>query len=178
MGIEVPAGSYAIDPVHSSIQFSTRFVAARVKGTFTGFTGTIELAEDLAKSSVEAEIDVNSLSTGVDARDEHLRSPDYFDVANHPTATFASTGLVADGDRYMLQGDLTIRGTTRPVELDLYFLGDGEDHFGSFRVGFRATTRVSRSAFGVNGNVSQPGGPLLMGDATDLTLEIQATREK
>ncbi|WIX77246.1 YceI family protein [Amycolatopsis carbonis] len=175
MSIEIKAGRYEIDPVHSSIEFSTRFVAARVRGTFGAFSGTVEVAEDLAKSSVTAAIDTASLQTGTEARDEHLRTADYFDVANHPEATFASTGLEADGDRYTLRGDLTIRGTTLPVALDLYFTGDGVDHYGNFRVGFRATTRISRSAFGVAGNVSQPGGPLLMGDATELTLQIQAT---
>ncbi|MCI2423379.1 YceI family protein [Saccharopolyspora sp. K220] len=175
MSIEIKPGRYEIDPVHSSISFSTRFVAARVRGTFAAFSGTVEVAEDLVKSSVTATIDVASVHTGIEARDEHLRSGDYFDVAGHPEATFTSTGLEADGDRYTLRGDLSIRGTIRPVELDLYFTGDGVDHFGNFRIGFRATTRVSRSAFGVVGNVSQPGGPLLIGDATELTLEIQAT---
>ncbi|MGW4488011.1 YceI family protein [Amycolatopsis sp. NPDC004368] len=175
MSIEIKPGRYEIDPVHSSITFSTRFVAARVRGTFGAFSGTVEVAEDLAKSSVTAAIETTSLYTGTEARDEHLRTADYFDVANHPQATFTSTGLEADGDRYALRGDLTIRGTTLPVELDLYFTGDGVDHYGNFRVGFRATTRVSRSAFGVAGNVSTPGGPLLMGDTTELTLQIQAT---
>lgn len=175
MSIEIKPGRYEIDPVHSSIAFSTRFVAARVRGTFAAFSGTVEVAEDLEKSSVTATIDVASVHTGTEPRDEHLRSADYFDVANHPEATFTSTGLEADGDRYTLRGDLTIRGTTLPVKLDLYFTGDGVDHYDNFRLGFRATTRISRSAFGVSGNVSVPGGPVLMGDATELTLEIQAT---
>lgn len=174
MSIDIQPGRYEIDPVHSTIGFSTRFVAARVRGRFLSFSGVVEVAEDLLQSSVTATIDVASVHTGTEARDEHLRGEDYFDVGHHPDATFTSTALEADGDRYALHGDLTIRGTTRPVELDLFFTGDGEDHYGSFRIGFRATTRVSRSAFGVDGNVSKPGGPLLMGDATDLTLEIQA----
>ncbi|UOZ03460.1 YceI family protein [Amycolatopsis sp. WQ 127309] len=175
MPIAITAGRYSIDPAHSSLEFSTRFVVARIKGTFTDVSGSIEVAEDLVKSTVQAEIAVGSVQTNVDARDNHLRGADFFDIENHPAARFSSTGIVADGERYTLQGDLTIRGTTKPVELDLYFLGDGEDHYGNARVGFRATARVSRSAFGVSGNVSQPGGPLLMGDATDLVLEIQAT---
>ncbi|MBO9521432.1 MAG: YceI family protein [Nocardioidaceae bacterium] len=174
MSIDIRPGRYDIDLVHSSIEFSTRFVAARVRGTFGAFSGVVEVGDDLRKSTVTATIDVASLTTGVAARDEHLRSADFFDAAGHPQATFTSTGLDADGDRYTLHGDLTIRGTTLPVHLDVYFTGDGEDHLGSFRLGFRASTRVSRSAFGVDGNVSAPGGPLLIGDATDLTLEIQA----
>jgi polyisoprenoid-binding protein YceI len=177
MGIDIPAGRYALDPVHSSVQFATRFVGARVRGTFSGVAGTLEIAEDLQKSGVQAQIDVTTVATGVGARDEHLRSADYFDTANHPTATFTSNCLVEDGDRFLLAGDLTIRGTTRPVELEVRFTGDGEDHTGAFRVGFTASGRVSRSAFGVNGNVAQVGGPLLIGDATDLTFEVQATRE-
>ncbi|MGW4486648.1 YceI family protein [Amycolatopsis sp. NPDC004368] len=175
MSIGIKPGRYDIDVAHSSIEFSTRFVAARVRGTFSAFSGTIEVAEDLLKSSVTATIDITSLSSGNDARDEHLRSADYFDAAGHPQATFTSTDLEADGDRFTLRGDLTIRDTTLPVALDLYFTGDGEDHYDNFRIGFRASTRVSRSAFGVSGNASKPGGPLLIGDATDLTLEIQAT---
>ena len=177
MNIEIPAGRYAIDPVHSTVGFSTRFVVARIKGLFTEFSGTVELAEDPLKSRVEAEIAVASVHTFNVTRDEHLRSADYFDATAHPTARFVSTDLVADGERYSLKGDLTIRGVTRPVELDLYALGSGTDHSGIFRLGFRATTRVSRSAFGVTGNTSAPGGPALIGDATDLTLEIQAVRE-
>lgn len=177
MSIDIPAGQYALDPVHSSLQFATRFVGARVRGTFSGLSGTLEIAEDLTKSSVQVQIDVATLSTGVVARDDHLRSADYFDTANHPAATFASSSLVEDGDRLLLAGDLTIRGTIRPVELEVRFTGDGEDHTGAFRVGFTASGRVSRSAFGVNGNVSKAGGPLLVGDATDITFEVQAIRE-
>ncbi|SMD26336.1 YceI family protein [Kibdelosporangium aridum] len=174
MQITIPTGRYTVDAAHSSVTFTTRFVIARVKGTFTDVSGTVEVAEDPAKSTVSAEIAVNSVHTAVEARDEHLRSADFFDVANHPTARFTSTELVPDGERYTLRGDLTIRGTTRPVEFDLYALGSGTDHTGAFRIGFRASTRVSRNAFGVNGNISAPGGPALIGDATDLTLEIQA----
>lgn len=177
MSFELIPGRYAIDASHSSITFSTRFVVARVRGAFPEFSGIVEVAEDLEKSTVQAEIVTTSLTTAVDARDEHLRSADYFDVASHPTATFVSTGLTADGERFELQGELTVRGVTRPISLDLHFLGSGEDHYGNARVGFRATTRVSRSAFDVAGNVSAPGGPLLMGDATDLVLEISAIRE-
>ena len=177
MSIDIPAGRYAVDPVHSSLQFATHFVGARVRGTFSGLSGALEIAEDLRKSAVQVQIDVTTLSTGVGARDDHLRSADYFDAANHPAATFASNGLVADGDRFLLAGDLTIRGAIRPVELEVRFTGDGEDQTGAFRVGFTASGRVSRSAFGVNGNVSKVGGPLLIGDATDITMELQATRE-
>jgi polyisoprenoid-binding protein YceI len=140
-------------------------------------SGTLESTEDFTKSSVQAQIDLTTLSTGVGARDDHLRSADSFDTANHSAATFASNALVADGDRFLLAGDLTIRGTIRPVELEVRFTGDGEDHTGAFRVGFTASGRVSRSAFGVNGNVSKVGGPLLIGDATDITIELQAARE-
>jgi polyisoprenoid-binding protein YceI len=106
--------------------------------------------------------------------DQHLRGEDYFDVANHPEATFRSTGMSADGDRHTPSGLLTIHGTTLPVEPDMYFTGDGEDHYGNLRIGFRASTQVSRAAFGVSGNVFKPGGPQLIGDTTELTLQIQA----
>ena len=136
MSIEIRPGRYEIDPVHSTIGFSTRFVAARVRGRFLAFSGAVEVAEDLLQSSVTAVIDVSSIFTGTEARDEHLRGEDYFDVDHHAEATFSSTALESDGDRYTLRGDLTIRSTTRPVELDLFFTGDGEDHYGNFRIGF------------------------------------------
>ncbi|WP_433200621.1 YceI family protein [Lentzea sp. CA-135723] len=174
MDITFPAGSYVIDAAHSSVTFATRFVAGRVRGTFDDISGTVEIAEDPEKSSVTAQIGTQSLHTGIAPRDAHLSSADYFDVENHPSASFTSTELIADGERFALRGDLTFRGVTQPVEFDLYPLGSGTDHFGSFRVAFHATARVSRKAFGVNGNASLPGGPLLIGDATDVTLEIQA----
>jgi polyisoprenoid-binding protein YceI len=177
MSIDIPPGRYALDPVHSSLQFATRFVGARVRGTFGELSGALEIAEDLTKSSVQVQIDVATVSTGVVARDGHLRTADYFDTANHPVATFTSSGLVDDGDRFLLAGELTLRGTTRPVELEVRFTGDGEDQTGAFRVGFTASGRVSRSAFGVNGNVSKTGGPLLIGDTTEITVEVQAIQE-
>ncbi|WP_028933498.1 YceI family protein [Pseudonocardia spinosispora] len=177
MGIEIPAGRYAVDPVHSTVGFATRFVAARVRGTFPAFTGEIEIAEDLTKSSVTAEVEVGSLTTGTAARDEHLRSVDYFDADRYPKAFLRSTGLEVDGERYLLASELTVHGVTRNVEFVLYFLGDGEDHYGNFRLGFRAHTRVPRSTFGVSGNAVLPGGLQLVGDATDLTLEISAIRQ-
>jgi polyisoprenoid-binding protein YceI len=128
----------------------------------------------MTKSSVSAEIATGSIHTGVDARDGRLSSADYFDVENHPATSFTSTELVPDGERFALRGDLTIRGVTQPVEFELHPLGSGTDHAGTFRLGFHATARVSRGAFGVNGNVSLPCGPGLIGDATDPTLEIQA----
>jgi polyisoprenoid-binding protein YceI len=177
---EIPgyvAGTWAIDPVHSEVGFSARhFGVSKVRGRFVKFEGTIVTAEDPLASSVTASIDVTSINTNQEQRDAHIRSADFFDVENHPTITFTSTGLKADGGEYTLEGDLTIRGTTKPVALALELNGFGPDPYGGTRVGFTATTEVNRHDFGVSFNGPIPGVPggVILGDKVNLTLEIEA----
>src|SRR5215472_2707225 len=129
--VEIPgyvAGTWAIDPVHSEVSFVVRhMMVSKVRGRFDTFEGTIVTAEDPLKSSVTATVDLSSISTGAPQRDDHVRSADFFEVDKHPTMTFASTGVRADGDRFLLDGNLSIKGVTKPVTFNLEVNGIGPD---------------------------------------------------
>jgi len=176
---EIPgyvAGTWAIDPVHSEVGFMVRhFGVSKVKGRFDKFEGTIVTADDPFASSVTATVDVTSIDTNQEQRDAHIRSADFFDAENHPTLTFTSTGIKADGDEYVLEGDLTIRGTTKPVGLKLELNGFGPDAYGGTRVGFTATTEIDRHDFGVSFNGPIPGVPggVIVSDKVNITLEVE-----
>jgi polyisoprenoid-binding protein YceI len=176
---EIPgyvAGTWAIDPVHSEVGFTARhFGVSKVKGRFDKFEGTIVTAEDPLASSVTATIDVTSIDTNQEQRDAHIRSADFFHAEEHPTMTFVSTGIKADGDEYTLEGDLTIRGTTKPVALALELNGFGPDPYGGTRVGFTATGEINRNDFGVSFNGPIPGVPggVIVSDKIVITLEIE-----
>jgi polyisoprenoid-binding protein YceI len=176
---EIPgyvAGTWAIDPVHSEVGFTARhFGVSKVKGRFDKFEGTFVTAEDPLASSVNASIDVTSINTNQEQRDAHIRSADFFHAEEYPTITFASTGIKADGDEYTLEGDLTIRGTTKPVALALELNGFGPDPYGGTRAGFTATGDINRNDFGVSFNGPIPGVPggVIVGDKIVITLEIE-----
>src|SRR6201996_8409958 len=120
---KLTAGTWAIDPVHSSINFSVRhLMVGKIHGRFDQFSGVIEIAED-GTPSVRAEVDVTSIDTGNEAREAHIKAPDFFDVTQFPTATFVSTAVRADGDDYVLDGDFTLKGVTKPVTMTLVFNG-------------------------------------------------------
>ena len=126
---QLGTGTWAIDPVHSSIEFSVRhLVVSKVCGHFGEFSGAVVVAED-GTPSVTAEIAVASVDTHNEQRDAHVKSADFFDVETYPTATFASTGVRADGDAYVLDGDFTLKGVTKPISLELEFNGVSEFHF-------------------------------------------------
>jgi polyisoprenoid-binding protein YceI len=176
---EIPgyvAGTWAIDPVHSEVGFTIRhFGVSKVRGRFDKFEGTIVTAEDPSASSVNASIDVTSINTNQEQRDAHIRSGDFFDAENHPTITFVSTGIKQDGGEYVLEGDLTIRGNTKPVRLALELNGIGPDPYGGTRVGFSATGEINRHDFGVSFNGPIPGVPggVILSDKVTLSLEIE-----
>lgn len=173
------AGTWTIDPVHSEIGFSVRHVmVSKVRGKFTGFNGTIEVAEDPLQSRVEATIDASTISTGDDTRDNHLRSNDFFDVETHPSFTYASTSVKADGDDFVVQGDLTIHGVSRQVPLALEFNGVGPDPWGGTRAGFSATAEISRKDFGIEFNIPLEGGGVVIGDKVAIQLEVEAVLAK
>lgn len=172
---EIPAGTWNIDPSHSEVGFSVRhLMVAKVKGWFESFSGTITIAEDPLQSSVEAEVDLNSINTRDETRDNHLRSADFFEVENHPKMTFKSTSVTPAGDDYKLVGDLSIKGTTKPVELDLEFNGIHPDPWGGTRIAFSATGEISRAAFGVDFEVPMDGPGVVVGDKIKLVLEAEA----
>jgi len=174
----VPAlttGIWTIDPSHSEVSFTVRhLMVSKVRGTFTGFSGAITVGDDALTSSVTASVDMNSIDTRDANRDAHLRSADFFHVEDHPTMTYRSTSVRPDGDNYVVDGELTLHGVTRPVPLDLEFNGVSADPWGGTRAGFSATTEINRRDFGVDITMPLDGGGVVVGDKVKVHLEIEA----
>ena len=171
-------GDYTLDPTHSRLGFSTRHaMVTTVRGQFTDFTGEAVVdTADPAASKVEVTIQAASIDTGVADRDAHLRSADFFDVETYPELTFRSTGIRPDGDDFLLDGELTIRGTTRPVTFELEYNGAAANPLanGAPAAGFSAETEISRKDFGLEWNVALEAGGVLVGDKVKIALEIEA----
>ena len=169
---------WKVDPAHSEADFSIKHMAiSTVHGTFRGLAGVVKYdPADVVKSGVEATIDVSSVDTGVTARDNHLKSPDFFDVAKFPTMTFKSTGVTKVGDHYDVTGDLTLHGMTKKVVLQLE--GPGKEEPGmdgkSVHRGFTATTTVNRKDFGLVWNGTLKSGDSVLGDEVKIELDIEA----
>ncbi len=173
--VEIPgyvAGTWTIDPVHSEVSFVVRhMMVSKVRGRFDKFEGTIITAPDPLQSSVTATVDLSSVNTGEPNRDNHIRSADFFEVEPHPTMTSRSTGVRLDGDDFLLDGELTIRGTTRPITLKLEVNGFGPDPFGGTRCGFSASGEINRHDWGVSYNGPIPGGGVAVSDKVAITIE-------
>ena len=168
-------GTWDIDAAHSTVGFSVRhMMVSKVRGYFRSFSGEIVTAEDPSQSSVTATIDMDSIDTRQEQRDAHIRSADFFDVGNHTELTFRSTGVQTDGADWTVEGDLTIKGTTKPVTLKLELNGFGPDAYGGTRAGFTAKTEISRKAFGVDIDMPMDGGGVVVGDKISVELEIEA----
>lgn len=173
--LNIPAGTWQIDPSHSEVGFTVRhMMVSKVRGRFATFSGTVTTADEPLAATVEASVDIASIDTGDAGRDEHLRTADFFDIDNHPTMTFRSTGIAGGGTDYELTGDLTIRGVTRPVTFDLEVGGVGSDLWGGTRAGFTATTQISRKDFGLEWNAALESGGVLVGDKVTIELDVQA----
>jgi polyisoprenoid-binding protein YceI len=171
----VPPGTWVIDPAHSWVGFSVRHLMSRVRGHFSDFSGEITVGETAEQSAVSATIELSSVTTGNDMRDNHLRTKDFFDVETTPKMTFVSTGVRADGANWVLTGDLTIRDVTKGVELALEFLGfDPTGLQGEKRIGFDARTAITRSEFGVSFGLPVEGSKIVISDKVDIHLEIEA----
>ena len=169
------AGTWTIDPVHSEVGFTVRhMMVSKVRGRFTSFSGKIVTAADPLDSSVTTEIALDSIITGQEQRDAHIRSADFFDVENHPTMTYRSTGVRRHGDGYVVDGQLTLKGVTKDVPLALELNGFGPDAFGGTRAGFTATAEINRRDFGVNWNGAIEGGGVVVSDKVTIQLEIEA----
>lgn len=166
----IVAGTWTIDPAHSEVGFTVRHLMTKVRGQFTSFEGRLTTGADLSGTSAEATIDLNSIDTRDAQRDGHLRSADFFDTENSGPMTFRSTSF----DGATAQGELSIKGVTRTVELDVEFLGVDVDPYGNTKIGFEASTEISRKDFGVDFNIPLDGGKLLIGDKVSITLSIQA----
>jgi polyisoprenoid-binding protein YceI len=179
MSVEIPgyvAGTWAIDPVHSEVSFTVRhMMVSKVRGRFDKFEGTIVTAEDPLASSVTASVDLDSINTGQEQRDAHIRSADFFEVEKYPTMTFVSTAVKGGEEGFILEGDLTLKGITRAVAFNLELNGIGPDAYGGTRIGFSAETQIGRSDFGVNFNGPIPGVPggVAVSENVTINLEIE-----
>jgi polyisoprenoid-binding protein YceI len=176
-GAEYPAvGTYDIDPSHTELGFAVRHMAvSKVRGRLSKFSGTLVLAEDPADSKATVSIDATSVDTRDENRDAHLRTNDFFDVENHPTWTFSSTSIKPDGpSEFKVDGDLTIRGVTKPVTLDVSLEGVVKDPYGNHRVGFSASTSINREDFGVAFGAVMEAGGLVVAKKVDIQIELEA----
>ena len=174
---DLTAGTWAIDPVHSSVTFSVRhLMVSKVRGNFDDFSGAIVVAED-GTPSVTAEIAVGSVNTRNEQRDAHLKAADFFDAEQYPTASFVSTGVRADGDDYVLDGDFTLRGVTRPIQLKLEFNGVNPGMGHGEVAGFDASVVLNRKDFGIDIDMPLETGGAVVGDKVTITLEIEALRQ-
>ena len=171
------AGTWKLDPNHSDVGFVVgHLVVSKVHGRFDAFSGTVVTDEDLARASVNVSIDAASVNTHLPVRDNQVRSADFLDAEHFPSITFASTAVRDEAGRYFVDGDLTIRGATRPVTLDLTVNGFSPDTFGATRVSFSATTTIDRNDFGVSFNAPIPGlkNAMLLSDAVAINLDVEA----
>jgi polyisoprenoid-binding protein YceI len=175
-GAELPApGRWQIDPGHTELAFIGRhFMLTKVRGRFTGLSGVIEVAEAPGDSTAEVTIDMASVESGSQARDEHLRSADFFDVARHPTATFSARVSGWQGTRGVLAGDLTLRGVTRPVTLEAEYLGYTADPWGGHRAVFTAAGSIDREDWGLTWNLPLDGGGLVVSKEIRIEIEFEA----
>ncbi len=169
------AGTWDIDAAHSTVGFSVRhMMVSKVRGYFTKFEGVLVTAENPADSTVEATIDMDSIDTRQEQRDAHIKSADFFDTGNHTVMTFRSTAIKAKGDDWTVEGDLTIKGITKPTTLALELNGFGPDAYGGTRAGFSAKTDISRKEYGVDIDMPMDGGGVVVGDKISVELEIEA----
>ncbi len=171
----LPAGTWEIDPSHSTVGFTVRhMMVAKVRGQFREFTADIVTGEDPLQSKVSAVVQMASVDTRDENRDQHLRTNDFFDVENHPTMTFTTSGLTGGDGEYELTGDLTIRGVTKPVTFDLEVGGVSKDPWGNTKAGFSATTTISRKEWGLEYNAVLETGGVMVGDKVTIELDIEA----
>ncbi|HEX6359256.1 YceI family protein [Actinophytocola sp.] len=169
------AGTWDIDPVHSDVSFMVRhMMVSKVRGRFASFSGQIVTGDDVTTSSVTASIDAASVDTGNAQRDNHVRSDAFLDVATYPQWTFRSTAVRVAGDGLVVDGDLTVKGVTRPVTLALEVNGIGPDLSGGTRAGLSASTTIDRNDFGVDIKLPIDSGGVVVGDKVQITLEIEA----
>jgi polyisoprenoid-binding protein YceI len=171
----VPTGTWHIDASHSEVGFTARHLMSKVRGRFEKFEGTLVTG---AEPSATATIDLNSINTHEENRDAHLRSGDFFDVENSGPMTFTSTAVEEGGNGLLVTGDLSLKGVTLPVTLDVEFFGVETDPWGGTRIGFEGVTTISRKQWGIDFNIPMDGGRLLVGDKIDITIAVEAVLEQ
>lgn len=173
------SGTFVLDPAHTDVSFVVKhMVVAKVRGRFNSFEGKLDIADSPSDSSVAVSIDASSIDTGNNDRDNHLRSPDFLDVENHPTLEFVSRSVdVSDLPNFRVNGDLTIRGTTKPVTLEGELSGTTTDPWGNERAIFTASTEIDREDFGLTWNQALETGGVLVGKKVRIELDIQAVKQ-
>jgi len=179
-GIEVPEpGTYVLDTSHSQVGFVVKhMMVSKVRGRFDDFAGTINISEDPAASSVEVSVQLDSIDTRDAKRDEHLRSAEFFTTDQHPTMTYRSTGVRHDGgNRWLVDGELTLLGVTRPLQLEVEFEGAAKDPWGGSRIGFSAKGEVDREDFGMTFNAALETGGVLVGKKAVIEIEAEAVKQ-
>ncbi|MET7875556.1 YceI family protein [Micromonospora profundi] len=179
-GLTIPApGTYVLDAAHKRVGFVVRhMMVSKVRGEFNEATATITVAEDPLQSSVVATIQGASIDTTQADRDAHLRSPEFLEVEKYPTLEFRSTGVKSRrGNEFVLNGELTIKDVTRPVELEVEFEGVGRSPFGQDIFGFSASTEIDREEFGLTWNVALETGGVLVGRKIKIEIEGEAIRQ-
>ncbi len=176
--VTLPAtGTWNIDPAHTTVGFSARhLMAARVRGGFKSFSGVVDVADPIEESSVRVSIDAASIDTGVADRDNHLRSGDFLDVENYPTLEFESTAVHSTEGGYEIEGNLTIRGETRPVTLQMLYSGVIADPWGNEKAIFSAQTTINREDWGLTWNAPLEAGGWLVGKEVQIEIEAEAAR--
>ncbi|SDY28434.1 Polyisoprenoid-binding protein YceI [Modestobacter sp. DSM 44400] len=168
-------GTWDVDATHSTVGFSVRhMMVSKVRGYFREFSGEIVTAADPAASTVTATVDMDSIDTRQEQRDAHIKSADFFDVGNHTVMSFRSTAVRPHGEDWKVEGELTLKGITKPVVLDLELNGFGPDAYGGTRAGFSGKTEISRKQFGVDIEMPMDGGGVVVGDKISVELEIEA----
>lgn len=170
----IPAGHWTADASHSTVGFVVRHAGiSKVRGAFKDFSATVTTGENLSETVVEAVLKADSFDSGDTNRDGHVKSADFFDVEKFPELTFRSTGLKQAGSEFTLEGDLTIKGITRPVVFDVEFNGVARDPFGAFRAGLEGKAVISRKEFGITWNAALETGGLLVSDKVTITLDLE-----
>jgi polyisoprenoid-binding protein YceI len=173
------AGVWDIDPVHTDVSFTVRhMMVSKVRGHFDRFTGEIVTGTTVEDSSVTATVELDSINTGSEGRDAHIRSADFFEVETYPTMSYRSTGIRRDGADYVVDGELSLHGVTRSVPLALEFNGFSRDPYGGIRSGFTATATINRNDFGVDIKMPMDGGGAVVGDKIQINLEVEAVLRK
>lgn len=171
------SGTYTLDPSHTQLGFVARHaMVTKVRGRFSDFEGTATTGENLENAKINIAIKADSIDTRNEDRDNHVRGGDFFDVENHPEITFESTDIAASGDTLVVTGDLTIKGTTKPVTIDFDYMGVAEDPFGNERVGLEGSVVVNRKDWNIDFDVPLKTGGLLVSEKITLEFEISAIK--
>jgi polyisoprenoid-binding protein YceI len=175
MALPLHEGVWALDSTHTTVEFVARHLGvSKVRGRFTGVDGKLSVGQDLDDTRVDITVDMSTVSTGNNDRDNHLRGSDFFNVETHPAMTFTSTGVRRNGDDYVLDGELTVNGVTRPLSLNVEFNGVETNPFSQTpQAGFSARGSLNRKDYGITWNVALEAGGLLVSDKVEIHIEAE-----